>query len=745
MARAWTWEQVCKQVAQVYEYAMIEHPPTVAVIIPSYNYADRLGRAIESAVQQTYGSLTDIVVVDDGSTDEGATEQIVRGWAEKDSRVQYIRQDNAGVAEARNRGIGAVDTTFVCCLDADDAIAPRFLEVCTQALEKDRTLGIAYTGLYFTRPDGAEGVSKWPGSWDFDKQLKRQNQIPTCCVFRRDMWEALGGYRSRYCPQGAGTEDAEFWTRCGAYGWAAAKVTEEPLFLYSWQSGRVSGNPNYNEVDWLYWHPWVKDGQHPFASYARPKKWSHPVRQYDEPTISAVIPVGPYHGEKELINALDSLDAQTFRRWEGIVVWDQEGPPPESLTCAFPHIRFVEPHTNKGAGAARNLGASLARGSFLLFLDADDWLYPEFMERVIAQWERSEACVYTDYVGKAFVDDVSKLAPDLQRRILWRNEGDGETVIEYHASDYDWERAQQQPEGARPWTWNTITTLVPKLWHDEIGGFDEDMPSWEDVDYWYRMAIAGKPFVRIPEPLMVYVIWAGQRREQGREIHGDLLTYMADKYRRLDKVMCSGCGKKAPAVRTAPTPQVAAAQTAALLTDDDFVMCRYIHPSRGQRQVYGQATFERRIPGLHMVKARGRTGYMIHYGYRDQGDVFLVHKADIKISPHLYAPIETKQIPRPAPVPPPPPTPINGGRPGVVVEKEEPEEEPMVTIGQAATLNLRSLPGITPDIAKQLERDGITTRDDILGLGVDGLQGYKGVGPTKAGMILGALGTLGNG
>ena len=153
-------------------------------------------------------------------------------------------------------------------------------------------------------------------------------------MFRKKMWERLGGYRSRYCPHGAGSEDAEFWLRAGLYGFPAKKVTDAPLFRYSYKSGRVSGDKNYREIDWHSLHPSTKDKQHPIMCVATPanKKLSHPVRQYDEPLVSVVIPVGNGH-KQHVFNALDSLESQTMRKWEAIIVddtndnsgWDFDG------------------------------------------------------------------------------------------------------------------------------------------------------------------------------------------------------------------------------------------------------------------------------------------------------------------------------------------------------------------------------------------------------------------------------------
>jgi glycosyltransferase involved in cell wall biosynthesis len=388
--------------------------PMVTVVVPVFNYGHTVVRAIESVKSQTLNNL-ECVVVDDGSSDDSkdAVENAIKG----DLRFRYVYQDNKGVAHARNKGISLGSGRYICCLDADDAIEPNFLETLVPHLEKEAGLGIAYSGLTYVLPDGRTGLSEWPGAWDFQEQLKRKNQIPTCCVFRRAMWERLGGYKQRYAPDGQGAEDAEFWLRSGAYGWQSKKVTQEGLFIYSWMSGRASGAKDYKEVDWLELHPWTRDNKHPFASYALPDKWSHPVNQYDEPEVSVIIPVGPGH-EGLLIDALDSLESQTFRKWEAIVVWDSLGEPifnGVDYRVSYPYVRWVFTSGSIGAGAARNRGAEIARGKLLLFLDSDDFLLPNFLERTVQVFNSTGYATYTDYEGWAIVNDVSQLARGFER------------------------------------------------------------------------------------------------------------------------------------------------------------------------------------------------------------------------------------------------------------------------------------------------------------------------------------------
>ena len=615
MARAWTWERVVEEVAGVFRLAAEPEPATVSVVIPVYNKSpEQLSRAIESALAQTY-SVEEIMVVDDGSDNSAELAEVADAYPLRgERRVRYLHKINEGVAHARNDGIARVYSKYICCLDADDWLDPRFLEACIAPLEEDRTLGVAYTRLMAHMPDGSSRVSDWPGAFDYDQQLRRKNQIPTCAVFRRDAWERSGGYRQRYAPTGAGAEDAAFWTHLGALGYGAILATEEPLFHYSAGTGHTA-RKEYREADWLAWFPWATDKQHPFASAAKPLRMSHPVRQYDEPLVSVVIPVGPNH-HRHLIDALDSLEAQTFRKWEAIVVFDGGNEWTPEIHSAYPFIRHT--HTDGvGAGAARNIGAQMARAPFLLFLDADDWLQPAALERMLEAWNEHQSAVYTDYYGKATVTDVEALDEVLRRSITERNERTKETTISYRAAEYDCPRAQAQPENP-PYLWCNVTTLLPKAWHDQIGGFDEAMASWEDVDYWYRLARAGRCFVRIPQPLMTYRFNTGERRENGRQLWDSLINYMKEKYRKEPAMACSGCGQKRSAPPpVAPSPQSRAVGLSDSQSDEAWSMHRLVDGNRGDHLIVGWVTKTR-------------------YGHKADGDVFLVHRADVAAEPDKF-------------------------------------------------------------------------------------------------------------
>lgn len=533
LACQFSWDAVMNTLLNIYSETLEPKSlPGVTIVVPIYNKADTLSRTVNSCLVQKH--LHEIILVDDGSTD-GSTELAEEIAAEHDN-IRLIKQANAGVAHARNAGIAAARTAFVCCVDSDDWLDERFLEACVPPLLADKRLGITYTGLTYHDQNGKTGLSQWPGEFDYDKMLKRQNQVPTCCVFRKEAWRRAGGYRNWYCEDGAGSEDAELWLRIGSIGYTAEKVTDAGLFHYSMGTGLVSGNREYREKDWLYWHPWVRDQQHPAASIATPLNGYHKIRQYDQPSVSVVIPVTDSH-EKYLTYALTSLEGQTHRLWEAIVVDDRvdQSRPLTSdgrlpLDVGFPFVTVAKTGGGRGAGHARNVGASLARAHMLLFLDADDWLMPTAIEEMLNVFSQTGDAVYSDYIGIAYVEDPTKLSTQAQKDLLNYNEKTKIATITHRASGYDCELAMAQPTD-KPYLWCNITTLIPKTWYDEVGGFDENMPSWEDVDFWWRIAKSGKCFVRIEKPLMAYRFHTGERRQIGLDSWSKIIEYLRDRDR----------------------------------------------------------------------------------------------------------------------------------------------------------------------------------------------------------------------
>ena len=120
--------------------------PLFSIIMPLYNKAPYVRKAVESVVGQTFGDW-ELVVVDDGSTDGSG--EVVGNYT--DPRIRLVRQENAGVGAARNRGVRESRAQYLCFLDADDWWEPTFLEEMAALIERHPDAGIYGTGYYIVK------------------------------------------------------------------------------------------------------------------------------------------------------------------------------------------------------------------------------------------------------------------------------------------------------------------------------------------------------------------------------------------------------------------------------------------------------------------------------------------------------------------------------------------------------------------------------------------------------------------
>ena len=127
--------------------------PRLSVIMPLYNKAPYIQKALESVVSQTYRDF-EIIIVDDGSTD--CSLSIIQGYARGlrnlDFRLHVLSQKNVGVAAARNRGVAESSGEFLCFLDADDWWEPEFLEEMDRLIAEYPDAGIYASNYIYYKP-----------------------------------------------------------------------------------------------------------------------------------------------------------------------------------------------------------------------------------------------------------------------------------------------------------------------------------------------------------------------------------------------------------------------------------------------------------------------------------------------------------------------------------------------------------------------------------------------------------------
>ena len=172
-------------------------PPTplVSVIVPCFNHARFLGEALASVGMPVV--RTEIVVVDDGSTDD--TPDVIAAF-ETSNAFQAVRQPNAGLAAARNRGLRESRGRFIIFLDADDRLAPGAVDIGATLLDEHPECAFVFGRCRMMDSDGT--LLPTPQQprivRDHYRELLRRNYIwmPGMVMFRREALERIGGFNS---------------------------------------------------------------------------------------------------------------------------------------------------------------------------------------------------------------------------------------------------------------------------------------------------------------------------------------------------------------------------------------------------------------------------------------------------------------------------------------------------------------------------------------------------------------------
>ena len=187
----------------------------VTVVVAAYNAAEFLGRCLDSLHDQTFRDF-DVVVVDDGSTDN--TAQI----AEMRADVQVIRQSNSGPGAARARACHNRDTEFLAFIDADDAWMPDRLSRLVAAADSDQQLAFFTSDAIVVDPCGNELGRYYSRELEFPppqlqlEAIAEHNFVFTSCLVRRSAFERAGGFSTDR--QIIGAEDYDLWLRLIAGG-----------------------------------------------------------------------------------------------------------------------------------------------------------------------------------------------------------------------------------------------------------------------------------------------------------------------------------------------------------------------------------------------------------------------------------------------------------------------------------------------------------------------------------------------
>lgn len=270
-------------------------PPALSVIIPAYNAAETIAVALDSLRAQTRGDW-EAIVVDDGSTDDTAGH--VELLAKAEPRLRLVRAAHGGVSAARNQGLEAALADWLLYLDADDWIAPDFVEVMCAAAAESREVSAVYCDWLRVTPTGSYPVEQYesPGADLFALLADRCIFAIHSCIIRKELVQSIGGFDTSLRT----SEDWDLWMKAARTG-AHFKYVNKVLSFYCARPGSAS-------LDGL---QLLRDGLEVMRRAHRPD--------------DRVVPDDPKYGNGAPLDELPTKQLHLFCYVAGVMIGSQAG------------------------------------------------------------------------------------------------------------------------------------------------------------------------------------------------------------------------------------------------------------------------------------------------------------------------------------------------------------------------------------------------------------------------------------
>jgi glycosyltransferase involved in cell wall biosynthesis len=203
--------------------------PLVSVVVVCFNYGAYVEEAIASVLAQTMVERCEVIVVDGGSDDPDTLATMRRLAADPTPQTRVLLRTDGRhlVGDNRNYGIQHARGRYVACLDADDLLDPRYIEVALYLLERRGYDLVSATTQCFGMADSFFDLKQNPDLAD----MAHANHVTTVAVVRRELWERAGGFHDAGLGGAYVYEDWKLWVRIAALG---ARITNirAPLFRY---------------------------------------------------------------------------------------------------------------------------------------------------------------------------------------------------------------------------------------------------------------------------------------------------------------------------------------------------------------------------------------------------------------------------------------------------------------------------------------------------------------------------------
>jgi len=209
--------------------------PFFSIICPCYNQGHFLREAVQSVLNQDFLDW-ELIIIDDGSTD--STFEVANLYAQSDSRIKLIRQENRGLSAARNAGLELASGEWVHLLDADDIVLNNSYKVVQKAVQNSQADVLVGGYSYFDKTGYIHTHFFVDEFLDTQRILRANIAPPVAFFFRKELIANIGNFD----PALKSCEDWDFWIRAVKLG-AKIQTISEVIVGYRYVSLSMSRNP----------------------------------------------------------------------------------------------------------------------------------------------------------------------------------------------------------------------------------------------------------------------------------------------------------------------------------------------------------------------------------------------------------------------------------------------------------------------------------------------------------------------
>lgn len=376
----------------------LQNNPKVTILIPVYNGSNFIKQAIPSAINQTYKNI-EILVINDGSTDNGKTEKVIKEFGDK---VKYIKKENGGVASALNLGIKEATGEYIAWLSHDDIYLPNKIEKEIKALEKLEDKNtiifsnfelIDENGITFSTTNFTKNIRKEKFCQGIYPVLK--GAVNGCSILIPKICFEDAGYFKEELKT---TNDYEMWIRL--FSKYPSYFIEDAIIKYRIHPNQdTNKNPVYisecNELwkniinslsentvkNWgfdifnVYMTLYIQMKNSKFNEAAK-LAYEKAKSIYEKiiPKVSIAMPC--YNSSKYLGKAIESILEQTYCNFELIIVDDKSTDNTMEQIKQYAEkdfrIKVLSNEFEKGVSGAMNTAIKHSTGQYFTRMDSDD-------------------------------------------------------------------------------------------------------------------------------------------------------------------------------------------------------------------------------------------------------------------------------------------------------------------------------------------------------------------------------------